>query len=75
MEGPAVSDATGSDQRASAVDYLGGGLEDAAAILDGEADELAGRRPHPDAHLYDVEDGLRRAAERARETLRVWYYE
>lgn len=36
-----------------------GRLEGAIATLSGEADELAYRRPHPDAHLYDVEEQLR----------------
>lgn len=36
-------------------DRLGG----AVATMRGEADELAARRPHPDAHLYDIEEGLR----------------
>ena len=34
-------------------------LNDAENLMLGEADELAARRPHPDAHLYDIEEGLR----------------
>ncbi len=44
-----------------------GRLEGAIATLAGEADELAARRPHPDAHLYDVEEQLRWKANRLRE--------
>lgn len=34
-------------------------LNDAEKVMLGEADEIAARRPHPDAHLYDIEEGLR----------------
>lgn len=55
--------------------HLGGGLMNAKATLKGEADELAHRRPHPDAYFYDVEEGLRHAAKEAEKTLTRWYYE
>jgi len=55
--------------------HLGEGLRNAKADLAGEAAELANRRPHPDAHLYDVEEGLRHAAKEAEEMLTEWYYE
>lgn len=44
-----------------------GRLEGAIATLSGEADELGGRRPHPDPHLYDVEEGLRWKADQLRQ--------
>lgn len=46
-------------------------LTAACAILDGEADELDARRPHPPqyAFLDDVSEGLRLRAERTREVL------
>lgn len=40
---------------------LGDRLDGAVATMSGEADELAARRPHPDAHLYDIEIGLRQS--------------
>lgn len=33
-----------------------------------EAGELAARRPHPDAHLYDIEEGLRFHARELRDS-------
>ena len=44
-----------------------GKLEGARCTLAGEADELAARRPHPDEHLYDVEEQLRWKAEDVKE--------
>lgn len=44
-----------------------GRLEGAIASLGGEADELGARRPHPDEHLYHVEEGLRWKADQLRE--------
>lgn len=41
---------------------FGDRLAAAKAIMLGEADELAARRPHEDAHLYDIEAGLRHHA-------------
>jgi hypothetical protein len=38
---------------------LGDRLAGAVATMEGEAAELAARRPHPDAHLYHIEEGLR----------------
>lgn len=58
------------DERAE----FGDRLADAAAVMDGEADELAARRPHPDAHLYDVEEGLRLHAAELDEWLQAAYY-
>lgn len=66
---------SGDDQVDAGVLHLGGGLENAESTLWGEAKELACRRPHPDAHLYDVEEGLRHAANEAGEVLKRWYYE
>ena len=49
------------------INEMHGKLEGAIATLSGEADELGARRPHPDAHLYDVEEQLRWKAEQLRE--------
>ncbi|MFC7128460.1 hypothetical protein [Haloferax chudinovii] len=43
-------------------------LTDAENLMSGEADELAYRRPHPDEHLYDVEEGLRFSSNSIRES-------
>ncbi|WP_233511912.1 hypothetical protein [Haloferax sp. Atlit-12N] len=43
-------------------------LTDAENLMSGEADELACRRPHPDEHLYHVEEGLRFHANSIRES-------
>lgn len=43
-------------------------------IIAGNADELGAPRPHPDAHLYHVEEGLRRHAAQIREFLEEEYY-
>ena len=59
----------------SKLHHLGAGLMNAKATLEGEAAELAHRRPHSDAHLYDVEEGLRHAAGEAEDLLTRWYYE
>lgn len=40
-------------------DRLAALVRDAEAAMHGEAGELAARRPHRDAHLYDIEEGLR----------------
>lgn len=53
---------------------LGDRLDGAATVMEGEADELAARRPHPDAHLYDVEEGLRGHAQDLNEFLQEEYY-
>lgn len=53
---------------------LGDRLGGAVATMEGEADELAARRPHPDAHLYDIEEGLRFRAEELDEFLQEVYY-
>lgn len=53
---------------------LGDRLQGAVATMAGEADELAARRPHPDAHLYDVEEGLRRRSEELNAFLEANYY-
>ena len=53
---------------------LGDRLAGAVATMNGEADELAARRPHPDAHLYDVEEGLRFRAGELDEFLQEEYY-
>lgn len=53
---------------------LGDRLSGAVATMEGEADELAARRPHPDAHLYDVEEGLRFRAEQLDDWLQENYY-
>jgi len=63
-----------TDRQQDRVHQLGAGLEAAAACLAGEAGELATRRPHPDGHLYDVEEGLRLAAEGANDRLTEAYY-
>lgn len=42
---------------------LGDRLAGAVSTMRGEAGEIATRRPHPDAHLYHVEEGLRFRAE------------
>lgn len=47
-----------------------GRLEGAAATLAGEADELGCRRPHRDAHLYEVEEQLRWKADQLREWMK-----
>lgn len=54
---PCIDWENGVDQ--DRVAEFGDRLAGAVKILSGEADELAARRPHPDAHLYDVEAGLR----------------
>lgn len=54
---------------------LAGALQGDVATLKGEAEELAHRRPHPDAHLYDIEEQLRWRAEQSQEALELWYYE
>lgn len=51
------------------VSEFGDRLQGAAATMAGEADELAARRPHRDAHLYDVEEGLRFRSEQLDEWL------
>lgn len=53
---------------------LGDRLSGAVATMEGEADELAARRPHPDAHLYDVEESLRFRAEELDNWLQEEYY-
>lgn len=53
---------------------LGDRLSGAVATMEGEAGELAARRPHPDSHLYDVEEGLRHRAGDLDEWLREAYY-
>jgi len=53
---------------------LGDRLAGAVATMEGEADELAARRPHLDAHLYDIEEGLRFRAEELDEFLQEAYY-
>lgn len=53
---------------------LGDRLGGAVATMEGEADELAARRPHPDAHLYDIEEGLRFRAEELDDFLEEVYY-
>jgi hypothetical protein len=53
---------------------LGEHLADAVATLQGEAEELAARRPHPDAHLYDVEEGLRHRAVELSDWMDDHYY-
>lgn len=53
---------------------LGDRLDGAVATMDGEADELAARRPHRDAHLYDIEEGLRFRAEELEKFLQEVYY-
>lgn len=59
--------ATASDDSADPEERpvaFGDRLAGAVATMAGEADELAARRPHPDAHLYDIEETLRlRAAD------------
>lgn len=54
---------------------LAGALEADVANMKGEAEELATRRPHRDAHLYDIEEQLRHRADRSEESLERWYYE
>jgi hypothetical protein len=56
------------------VHALGGALEDLYPILEGNADELGARRPHPDAHLYDIEESLRMNANYAQNIIREEYY-
>jgi len=46
-----------------------GRLQSTLSTMKGEAGELAARRPHPDAHLYDVEEQLRWKAETIQEWL------
>jgi hypothetical protein len=53
---------------------VAGALRDSSLQMWGEANELAARRPHPDAHLYDIEEGLRRASENVEEILDEVYY-
>lgn len=53
---------------------LGDRLDGAAKTMVGEADELAARRPHSDAHLYDVEEGLRQRGEDLSAFLKEHYY-
>jgi len=53
---------------------LGDRLAGAVATMEDEVDELAVRRPHPDAHLYDIEEGLRFRAEELDKFLREEYY-
>lgn len=50
-------------------------LADAAKTMAGEADELATRRPHPDAHLYDIESGLRHRVGGIEAFLKEEYYQ
>ena len=50
-------------------------LADAAKTMAGEADELATCRPHPDAHLYDIESGLRHRAGEIEAFLKEEYYQ
>lgn len=49
-------------------------LAGAVSTMRGEADELSARRPHPDAHLYDVESGLRHRADELEAFLEEEYY-
>ncbi|WP_226043370.1 hypothetical protein [Natrinema sp. DC36] len=53
---------------------FGDRLAGAVATMDGEAGELAARRPHPDAHLYDIEEGLRFRAGELDSWLQGAYY-
>ena len=66
--------ATDSEAEPNIVLELGDRLDDAAKVMGGEADELAARRPHPDAHLYDIEEGLRHHAAEVDEFLQEHYY-
>lgn len=74
---PSDGDAVGTEREpvdGNVVIELGDRLDGAAATMEGEADELAARRPHPDAHLYDVEEGLRRRSEQLNEWLEANYF-
>jgi hypothetical protein len=53
---------------------FGDRLAGAVKTMKGEADELAARRPHPDAHLYDIEEGLRHRADELESWLQGAYY-
>lgn len=53
---------------------LGDRLAGAVATMDGDADELAARRPHPDGHLYDIEERLRFRAQELDAFLQEEYY-
>lgn len=57
------------------LNQLGGVVEADVATMKGEADELATRRPHRDAHLYMIEEQLRYRAKESREAMETWYYE
>lgn len=53
---------------------FGDRLAGAVATMRGEAGEIAARRPHPDAHLYDIEEGLRFRADGLESWLEEEYY-
>lgn len=55
------------------VEY-GDRLDGLVATMRGEADEIACRRPHRDAHLYDIEAGLRGRANDMEAFLQEEYY-
>ena len=53
---------------------LGDRLDGAVSTMRGEAEELAARRPHPDAHLYHIEEGLTFRADGLGDWLQHNYY-
>ena len=65
---------TDSNARPSGVVEYGDRLAGAVATMSGEADEIAARRPHQDAHLYDIEEGLRFRADELESWLEEEYY-
>lgn len=58
----------------SDISEYGDRLHDAALTMDGEADELAMRRPHPDGQLYDIEEGLRFRSQEIQQWLEEEYF-
>lgn len=71
---PAKDGREGPQSRETDVREYGDRLAGTQAIIEGNADELGARRPHPDAHLYDVEESLRHHAKEIDEFLRGAYY-
>lgn len=70
---PAATDG-GSQAGIGVEEEYGDRLNAAVAVMEGEADELAGHRPHRDPHFYDIEEGLRHKASELDAFLQEEYY-
>jgi len=68
------TDGQSKQNRTEDVTEYGDRLAGAAAVMEGEADELAAHRPHADPHVYDIEDGLRGHADDLNVFLEEAYY-